>query len=87
MGWLTITMLNQSQALAAKEERKEKALIALEQVQDEQEMLNSQILKLNDDEYIAKLARKEYFLSEDGEIIFAIPENEGNNEKNNDSKE
>lgn len=87
MGWLTVTAFNQSQVLAAKEERKEKALIALEKVQDEQEMLNSQILKLNDDEYIAKLARKEYFLSEDGEIIFAIPENEGNNEKKNDSKE
>lgn len=87
MGWLTVTAFNQSQALAAKEERKEKALIALEKVQDEQELLNSQILKLNDDEYIAKLARKEYFLSEEGEIIFAIPENEGNNEKKNDSKE
>lgn len=86
-GWLVVTMINQSQALAVKEERKEKALLALEQVQDEQEMLNSQILKLNDDDYIAKLARKEYFLSEDGEIIFAIPENEGNDEKNSDSKE
>ena len=84
MGWLTFTMFTQSQALAVKEEKKENVLLALEQVEDEQEMLNSQIIKLNDDEYIAKLARKEYFLSEDGEIIFAIPEN---NDKKSDSKE
>ena len=87
MSWLTFTMFTQSQALAAKKEEKQQALQTLEKVQDEQEMLNSQIIKLNDDEYIAKLARKEYFLSEDGEIIFAIPKNGENDEKNNDSKE
>ena len=37
------------------------------------QMLELQIAKLQDDEYIAKLARKEYFLSEEGEIIFTIP--------------
>ncbi|RKJ59809.1 septum formation initiator, partial [Butyricicoccus sp. 1XD8-22] len=40
---------------------------------EQQEMLNLQIAKLEDDEYLAKLARKEYFLSEEGEIIFTIP--------------
>lgn len=84
MGWLTITLFNQSQALAAKEEKKQESLQTLEEVRYEQEMLNSQILKLNDDEYIAKLARKEYFLSEKGEIIFAIPEKSN---KNTNSKE
>lgn len=84
MGWLTFTMFTQSQTLAAKEEKKEEALQALEQVKYEQDMLNTQILKLNDDDYIVKLARKEYFLSNEGEIIFAIPEKD---DKNNDSKE
>lgn len=37
-------------------------------------ILKEEIVKLNDDEYIAKLARKDYFLSEKGEIIFNIPE-------------
>ena len=87
MGWLTLTMFDKSQALAAKENKKVEVLQALEEVQDEHDMLKSQILKLNDDEYIAKLARKEYFLSEDNEIIFAIPENEENDDKNIDSKE
>ena len=87
LGGLTLTMFNKSQALAAKEEIKQEALQQLEQVQDQQELLNSQIIKLNDDEYIGKLARKEYFLSEDNEIIFSIPEKEENDDKNNDSKE
>lgn len=87
MGWLTLTMFDKSQALAAKESEKAAVLQALEEVQEEQAMLKSQIIKLNDDEYIAKLARKEYFLSEDNEIIFAIPENDENDDKNIDSKE
>lgn len=33
----------------------------------------AEIVKLNDDEYVAKLARNEYFLSEEGEIIFKLP--------------
>ncbi|MFX3673700.1 MAG: septum formation initiator family protein [Paenisporosarcina sp.] len=87
MGWITLTMFSQSKALAAKEQRKQEALEALAEVNEEQEMLKSQIIKLNDDDYIAKLARKEYFLSEEGEIIFSIPENEKNDKKKEDSKE
>lgn len=37
-------------------------------------ILKEEIVKLNDDEYIAKLARKDYFLSEEGEVIFNIPQ-------------
>ena len=86
-GWIAVTMYSQSTVLASKEKEKQEALHALEEVNEEQEMLRTQILKLNDDEYIAKLARKEYFLSEEGEIIFSIPENEKNNTKKEDSKE
>ena len=87
MAWITLTMFSQSNALAAKEQKKQEALEVLAEVKEEQEMLQSQIIKLNDDEYIAKLARKEYFLSEEGEIIFSIPENEKNDKKKEGSKE
>ena len=59
--------------LAGKEAYKLEVTEQLQAVTDTQEMLKLQITKLEDDEYIAKLARKEYFLSEDGEIIFTIP--------------
>lgn len=87
MSWLTMTMFSQKNALAAKEQQKLEAKQELVDILEEQEMLKSQIVKLNDDEYIAKLARKEYFLSDEGEIIFSIPEKEDADKKNKDSKE
>ena len=87
MSWLTMTMFSQKNALAAKEQQKLEAKQELVDILEEQDMLKSQIVKLNDDEYIAKLARKEYFLSDEGEIIFSIPEKEDADKKNKDSKE
>lgn len=82
---LVSALLNQNERLAHKEAEKEKVLAELEEVKKEQEMLKLQIKKLEDDEYIAKLARKEYFLSDEGEIIFTIPdEKKEKEEKNND---
>ena len=48
----------------------------LAKLERKQTMLENEIVKLNDDDYIAKLARSEYFLSDKGEIIFNIPEPE-----------
>ena len=70
---LVSTMLNQKALLAEKEAQKTKVQEELAIVQEQKQMLELQIAKLQDDEYIAKLARKEYFLSEEGEIIFTIP--------------
>jgi cell division protein DivIC len=39
-----------------------------------EEKLKTEILALQSDEYIEKLARKEYFLSKKDEIIFVLPE-------------
>jgi cell division protein DivIC len=46
----------------------------LSELKSEQDIMNENIIKLNDDDYIAKLARKEYFFSEKNEIIFTIPD-------------
>lgn len=67
---------------------KEKEKIALNKkslaVAQDQKELKSTITKLHDDDYIAKLARSEYFLSEKGEIIFNIPdENDKKKESSN----
>ena len=53
----------------------------LKEVQQDQEILKTQVKKLEDDEYILKLARKEYFLSEEGEIIFTMPTNSDRSDK------
>lgn len=72
--WIVVTLYGQSQMIAEKERQQEEALAALAEIEAEQGILQEQIMLLNDDEYIAKLARKEYFLSEDGELIFTLPE-------------
>ncbi|WP_431028599.1 FtsB family cell division protein [Lysinibacillus sp. LZ02] len=77
---LVSMMMNQNTRLAEKEAQKIEVQAQLTAVKEQQDMLKLQIAKLEDDEYIAKLARKEYFLSEEGEIIFTIP-------KDNDEKE
>lgn len=70
---------NRNEELA--KERKEKAL-TYEQLQDKEIELKEQIKRLNDKEYIEKLARSEYFLSNDGEIIFKLPEDKKQSENN-----
>ncbi len=73
-GLLTITYTKQVLRLKEKKEKQvqvDKKMVAMK---DEQDSLNEQIKKLHNDDYIAKLARSEYYLSKDGEIIFNIPE-------------
>ncbi|HAA3075477.1 TPA_asm: septum formation initiator family protein [Listeria monocytogenes] len=73
-GLLTITYTKQVLTLKEKKEKQvqvDKEMVAMK---DEQDSLNEQIKKLHNDDYIAKLARSEYYLSKDGEIIFNIPE-------------
>ncbi|QDQ00601.1 cell division protein DIVIC [Lysinibacillus fusiformis] len=67
---------NQSETLEVKEKKKVEVEQHLTEVKEEQEILNLKIKQLEDDEYIAKILRKEYFLTKDGEINFVIPEEE-----------
>ncbi|MEK3979387.1 septum formation initiator family protein [Psychrobacillus sp. FSL K6-2836] len=73
VGLLISTLLSSKSAFEEKQLQKEQVAQELEQVKEEQEILKVQISKLNDDEYIGKLLRKQYFLSEEGEIIFTLP--------------
>jgi len=68
------TFIFRTDVLEAKKKEEVKLKQTLAQLEKKQVSLENEIVKLNDDEYIAKLARSEYFLSEKGEIIFNIPE-------------
>lgn len=54
----------------AEYEQLEEKLASLKQTEN---YLNEEIELLNDDEYILDIARTNYFFSEEGEIIFKIP--------------
>lgn len=71
---LISTLITRENALQAKNAEKIKLEETLASLEKEQQLLENEVVKLNDDEYIAKIARSEYFLSDEGEIIFNIPE-------------
>ena len=72
--WIGTTIYAQTQTMAEKEQLREEAQLALKEVEKEQVQLEEQIILLNDDEYLAKLAKKDLFVSEEGEYIFTLPE-------------
>ena len=73
------SILSQASALDEKVAQKKQFDNQLTALKNQQNSLKQEISNLNDDDYIAKLARKEYFLSNKDEIIFNIPD--GNKEK------
>jgi cell division protein DivIC len=67
-------MVAQSSAIDKQIKTKEQLEEKLSTLQKDEKRLQEEIKKLNDDQYIAELARKQYFLSKEGEIIFITPD-------------
>ncbi|MFN2748244.1 MULTISPECIES: FtsB family cell division protein [Bacillus] len=67
---LVSSMWTQSSDISAKEEKKEELLKKLDKLEAKKSDLQDEIVKLKDKDYVAELARKDYYLSKDGEIIF-----------------
>src|SRR6478752_3321751 len=67
-----IGLIRQTSAIENKKAEKVKLEQQLTKLQSKQKQLKGEIVKLNDDDYIKKIARRDYFLSEDGEIIFNV---------------
>lgn len=67
------TMLSQSEIAAQKISEKQELEKKYATLKQQEKFHRAEIVKLNDDEYVAKIARNEYFLSEEGEIIFKLP--------------
>lgn len=66
------TLVSQEASIEKKLTEQKKLEEQLAELNNKQVLLEEEIVRLNDDEYIAKLARREYFLSKDNEIIFSI---------------
>mgnify|MGYP000396038128 FL=1 len=60
-----------SQIYSNIKEKRELELLYRE-ILEEEETLKSEIVKLQDDEYVARYAREKYLYSKDGEIIIKI---------------
>ena len=67
MSHVLFAQSNKLDEMQAKKVHLQKQLTA---TKEEQQKLKQQIQRLNDDEYLGKLARDKYYMSKDGEIIF-----------------
>lgn len=67
-------MAGSNQKIAELEAQTETAQQELESVQTYQDDLNYYIGMLEDEEYVAKLARGQYYLTKEDEIVFNLPE-------------
>lgn len=86
-GLLVSSMVTRANVLEEKKAEKIQLEEQIVSLKSDEKKLKNEIEKLNDDEYIAKLARRDYFLSDDGEIIFNIPEgDEGTSDLDNGAK-
>lgn len=72
--FMVSSILSQTSAIDAKKDQKKQLVRQLSDLKKQQGILKDNIVKLNDDDYIAKLARKDYFFSDKNEIIFNIPD-------------
>ena len=71
---LSMNLVKNTQLISDLDAQKVAAAEELEHVEATQENLHNEVKKLQDDEYIAKLARSQYYLSKEGEIVFSFPE-------------
>ncbi|WP_230203722.1 FtsB family cell division protein [Bacillus massiliigorillae] len=67
------TLFSQSSAIEKKKDEVNKIEKKLASLEKKQQLLEEEIVKLNDDEYIAKIARRDFNLSQEGEVIFNLP--------------
>lgn len=69
---LVSMVMSQHKTMNEKVAEKEKLQEQLTTLKDEQVLLEEEVVKLNNDEYIEKIIRRDYFLSKEGEIIFKV---------------
>ncbi|MDQ0216186.1 cell division protein DivIC [Oikeobacillus pervagus] len=85
IGVMVSTLISQHSRLEAKKQEEVRLEKSLAKYKQQETLLNEELTKLNDEEYIAKLARKDYFLSGKGEVIFNIPESKNKAKKDKES--
>ncbi|MCI1695323.1 FtsB family cell division protein [Aneurinibacillus aneurinilyticus] len=74
LSWAGYTYYSQSEQLASKQSELVNLQREVTKVEEDKKQLELQVKRMNDQEYISELARKNFFLSKEGEIIFLTPD-------------
>jgi len=85
--FLISTLISQSKMITAKQYELHQLEEEYAKLEKQEKILKEEIIKLNDEEYLGKLARKEYYLSDKNEIIFTIPEEDDDKKKDEKTDE
>lgn len=72
--FIVSTLLSQASAIENKLSEKTSLEKQLVDLKNRQSILEEEIVKLNDEDYIGKIARRDYFFSEKDEVIFKLPD-------------
>ncbi|MFV0557131.1 MAG: FtsB family cell division protein [Enterococcus sp.] len=73
-GFVGVQLFQDYQRLEGLKTLKEEAIVERDEVKADVAALKHDVALLNDDEYVAKLARSRYFYSKDGELVYPLPE-------------
>lgn len=76
LSFVTIPLIGNVFEVNALEQEKAAAEQELEELVDHQDDLEYYTHLLQDEDYVAKLARSEYYLTQDNEIVFSFPDDE-----------
>lgn len=71
--FILVSVLKIVNQIVDKYQEAEKLEVKMADLEEKQEDLNNEILKLQDSEYLARYAREKYFYSKNGELIIRIP--------------
>lgn len=72
--WASSLWLDQREVLQTKTQELEAVKLKVQEANEEQLEISYQIKRLQDKDYIAEVARRDFFLSRPGEMIFKVPE-------------
>ncbi|EKU46163.1 FtsB family cell division protein [Staphylococcus massiliensis] len=84
LGFMVFNQINHNNHLSDERVKKEEEY---KKLQEQEITLKEKLHNLNDKNYVEKVARDDYSLSNDGEIIFRLPKDEKNKDQSQDSKE
>lgn len=73
IGILVFNLVKQQHLLATNKKQSANIQTKYNHLMQQETAYKEQVEQLKDPEYVAKLARSEYYLSKNGEIIFTIP--------------
>lgn len=76
MSFFSYNMYLNFQLIETKEEEKLNLETQLVNLELDEILLQDEVVKLEDDEYIARYARERYLYSKDGEMIIVLPKDE-----------